>query len=105
MDVAFEARFERHPGRIALLFFTRTSSGPARRMDGLIAHYARVERERVRVFRVDVDAHPTLALTLEVATIPSLVAVRDRRPLGRIEGRASSADIRRLIDDAVARAA
>jgi thioredoxin 1 len=102
MDVGLERRSEPRPGRAALLFFTKTSSGPARRMDGLVAHYARVERERVRVFRVDVDEHPGLADALSVRTIPSLVVVRGRMPVGRIEGRASSAEIQRLIDDAVA---
>ncbi len=102
MDARLESRTRPEPGRAALLFFTRKSSGPARRMDGLIAHYARVARDRVRVWRVDVDEHPGLADMLSVRTIPTIVLVRRRSTLGRIEGRASSAEIRQLIDDHVA---
>jgi len=101
MDMGLESRARPQPARAAFLFFTRKSSGPARRMDGLVAHYARVARDRVRVWRVDVDEHPGLANTLSVRTIPTIVLVRRRSALGRIEGRASSAEIRKLIDEHV----
>jgi len=102
MDMGLEGRSRPEPRRAALLFFTRKSSGPARRMDGLIAHHARVARDRVRVWRVDVDEHPDLADRLSVRTIPTIVLVRRRSALGRIEGRASSAEIRQLIEEHVA---
>ena len=44
-----------------LVFFTSERSGPARRMESLLAHLARKERTRVRVMRVDVEAQPELA--------------------------------------------
>lgn len=100
MDVGLEGH-RPTPGRAALLFFTRKSSGPARRMDGLIAHYARVARDRVRVYRVDVDEHPDLVEKLSIATVPTIVLVRRRSTLGRLEGRASSAEIRQLIEEHV----
>jgi hypothetical protein len=39
-----------------LIFFTRATSGPARRMESLLAQVARKERERLRVRRVDADS-------------------------------------------------
>ena len=44
-----------------LVFFTSQRSGPARRMESLLAHLARKERMRVRVMRVEVEAQPELA--------------------------------------------
>ena len=85
------------------MFFTRRSSGPARRMDGLIAHHARIARDRIRVIRVDVDKYPDLAAELGVEAVPAIVLLRGRTPIGRLVGRASSAEIRELIDAHVPR--
>src|SRR5262249_21160447 len=43
-----------------LVFFTCATSGPARRMESLLAHVARKQRDRLRVTRVDADEHPEL---------------------------------------------
>jgi thioredoxin-like negative regulator of GroEL len=72
-----------------LLFFTTPTSGPARRMESLLAHLARKERTRLRVSRIDVDASPELAERLTVTDVPTLVLVKDRRPVARLEGRVS----------------
>ena len=47
--------------RPLLVFFYSDRSGPARRMESLLAHLARKERERLRFRRVDVDLRPDLA--------------------------------------------
>jgi thioredoxin 1 len=80
-----------------LVFFCSQRSGPARRMESLLAHLARKERARVRIRRVDVDANPELAERFAITTIPTLVLVRDKQVLGRIEGRASAPRIERLL--------
>ena len=80
-----------------LIFFTRETSGPARRMESLLAHIARKERGRLRVRRVDSDAHPRLVKQFAVAEVPSLVLVVDRAVAGRIDGRASMPQIERLL--------
>ena len=53
-----------------LLFFTAQTSGPARRMESLLAHLARKERARLRVARIDVAESPELAEKLGVRTSP-----------------------------------
>lgn len=80
-----------------LLFFTTARSGPARRMESLLAHLARRERARLRVSRVDVEASPELAEKLQVEEIPTLVLIADRRPVARLEGRASAPQIERMV--------
>jgi thioredoxin-like negative regulator of GroEL len=73
-----------------LVFFTSERSGPARRMESLLAHFARKERTRVRVMRVDVEAQPELAAKFRVRAVPTLVLVMRKRAVDRIEGRASA---------------
>jgi thioredoxin 2 len=81
-----------------LLFFTKRTSGPARRMESLIAHVARKERRRLRVVSVDADQNAQLAERLEVDQIPTLVLLEGHSPVGRLEGRATGGQIDDLID-------
>ena len=85
-----------------LLFFTRRTSGPARRMESLIAHVARKERRRLTVLSVDADENAALAERLSVDEIPTLVLVEGRSAIGRLEGRATGGQIDDLINDALA---
>lgn len=80
-----------------LVFFSSRRSGPARRMESLLAHLARKERGRLRLIAVDVDEQPQLASKFRVSVVPSLVLVKDRRVVGRIEGRASAPRIERML--------
>ena len=81
-----------------LVFFTSARSGPARRMESVLAHIARKERGYFRVMRVDVDAHPELVERFRVEVVPTLVLVRERRVVGRLEGRVSAPRIGRLLE-------
>jgi thioredoxin 1 len=85
------------PAAPLLLFFTNQRSGPARRMESLLAHLARKERTRLRVSRIDADESPELAERLGVTEVPTLILVSDRRPVARLEGRVSAPQIERLI--------
>jgi thioredoxin-like negative regulator of GroEL len=80
-----------------LLFFTPETSGPARRMESLLAHLARKERERLRVSRIDVATSPEWADRLSVTQVPTLVLLKDRRPVERLEGRVSAPQIERML--------
>jgi thioredoxin-like negative regulator of GroEL len=80
-----------------LVFFCSVRSGPARRMESLLAHVARKERERVRVMRVDVDERPELAQRFKVNVVPTLALVKDKRVVERLEGRASAPAIERML--------
>jgi thioredoxin-like negative regulator of GroEL len=66
-------------------------------MESLIAHYARTERDRVRVVQVDADEHAALAERLSVRQVPALVLVKERTPVDRLDGRATGAQIEQMI--------
>jgi thioredoxin-like negative regulator of GroEL len=80
-----------------LVFFWSERSGPARRMESLLAHLARKERTRLRVMRVDVAAQPALAERFNVGDVPTLVLVKGKRVVDRIEGRASAPAIESML--------
>ena len=80
-----------------LVFFGAGHSGPARRMESLVAHLARKERSRLRVTQVDVDEQPQLAERFRVKTVPTLALVVDKRVVDRLEGRVSAPRIERML--------
>lgn len=91
--------------RPLLVFFANERSGPARRMESLIAHVARKERERLRVTRVDVDQRPDLARRFGVSDVPALVLVKDKRAVARLDGRSSAPRIERMLEPFLERVA
>jgi hypothetical protein len=88
----------RNESRATLIFFTSESSGPARRMEGLLAHVALKEQDRLRVRHVDVAKHAHLVRTFGVERVPCLVLVVDRKVAGRIDGRANRTQIEVLLE-------
>jgi thioredoxin-like negative regulator of GroEL len=80
-----------------LVFFWSERSGPARRMESLLAHLARKERTRLRVMRVDVEEQPDLAERFGIDDVPTLVLVKGKRVLDRIDGRASAPAIETML--------
>ncbi len=84
--------------RPLLIFFRSMRSGPARRMESLLAHLERKERTRLKVRLVDVDEQGKLAERFRVTTVPTLVLVKDKRVVGRLEGRVSAPRIEELLE-------
>ena len=82
-----------------LVFFSALRSGPARRMESLLAQLARKERHRLSVQRVDVEEQPELAERFRIRKVPTLVLVRGRHTVARLEGRANAAQIEELVDE------
>jgi thioredoxin-like negative regulator of GroEL len=66
-------------------------------MESVLAHIARKERGRVRVTRVDVDEQRELAQRFRVSEVPTLVLVKDKRALARLEGRVSAPRIEQML--------
>ena len=83
--------------RPLLVFFGASHSGPARRMESLVAHLARKERTRLRVTQVDVNDQPELAERFQVDTVPTLALVKEKRVVDRLEGRVSAPRIERML--------
>jgi thioredoxin len=84
--------------RPLLVFFCSTHSGPARRMESLLAHLTRKERSRLRVMRIDVDEQPELAQRFKVSVVPTLVLVKGKRVVDRLDGRASAPKIESMLE-------
>jgi thioredoxin-like negative regulator of GroEL len=84
--------------RPLLVFFGASHSGPARRMESLVAHLARKERDRLRVTQVDVNEQPELAERFRVDTVPTLALVKEKRVVDRLEGRVSAPRIERMLE-------
>ena len=90
--------------RPLLIFFTSHRSGPARRMESLLAHIARKERGRLRVSKVDVDERPEVAERFRVSQVPSLALIVERRVVSRLEGRATAPRIESMLEPYLAEA-
>lgn len=84
--------------RPLLVFFGASHSGPARRMESLVAHLARKERARLRVTQVDVNEQPELAERFRVETVPTIALVKGKRVVDRLEGRVSAPRIERMLE-------
>jgi thioredoxin-like negative regulator of GroEL len=84
--------------RPLLVFFGASYSGPARRMESLMAHLARKERARLRVTSIDIHEQPELAERFRVETVPTIALVKEKRVVERIEGRASAPKIERMLE-------
>jgi thioredoxin-like negative regulator of GroEL len=87
-----------------LVFFRSESSGPSRRLESLLAYLARKERARLRVMRVDVDHQPELAKRFKVRDVPTLVLVKHKRVVDRLEGRVSAPTIESMLEPHLAAA-
>ena len=84
--------------RPLLVFFTSHRSGPARRMESMLAHIARKERSRLRVSKVDVDDRPDLAERFRVDQVPALALVVEQAWSSRLEGRATAPRIESMLE-------
>jgi thioredoxin-like negative regulator of GroEL len=84
--------------RHVLVFFTSERSGPARRMESLLAHIARKERDHLHVKKVDVDRRPDIAERFRVGEVPALALVKDRRVVARLDGRVTTPRIEEMLE-------
>jgi thioredoxin-like negative regulator of GroEL len=84
--------------RPLLVFFTSRRSGPARRMESLLAQIARRERGRLRLSKVDVDERPEVAERFRVAHVPALALIVEKRVVSRLDGRATAPRIETMVE-------
>jgi thioredoxin 2 len=67
-------------------------------MESLLAHLARKERKRLRTARINVDTQPDLAERFQVESIPTLVLVKNKRAVARLDGRVSAPRIEAMLE-------
>ena len=66
-------------------------------MESLVAWVKVTKKRDLRVVDVDADRSPALVERLRVGRIPTLVLVKNRRVVGRLEGRATGRQIDALL--------
>jgi len=66
-------------------------------MESLLAHLARKERDRLRIWRVDADQQRDWVERFKVSQVPTLVLIMERKAVARLEGRASAPQIERML--------
>jgi len=77
-----------------LLFFYSPTSGPSRRLDGLVSCLYVRERSRLRLQKIDVNERRDVAERLRVTTVPTLMLVKDSRIVAQLEGKVTGQQIR-----------
>ena len=66
-------------------------------MESLVAWVKVTQKKRLRVIAVDADKSPALVRELGISDVPALVLVKDRKIVGRLEGRVTGRQIEKLI--------
>ena len=82
--------------KLVLIDFFATWCGPCKMLAPVIEQVAN-DNEDVMVVKVDVDKNPELAVLYKVASIPTLVLLKDGKPLKEHIGFASKAEIESMI--------
>ena len=83
--------------RPLLVFFWSERSGPARRMESLLAHLERKERAPARPPRRR-GREPGARERFKVDVVPTLVLVKDRKAVSRLDGRTSAPRIEAMLE-------
>lgn len=93
-DASFAADVAAAP--LVLVKFAGTWCPPCRALQPTLDALAR-DRTDVLVLSVDVDESQSLAQKYEVRSVPTLLAFRDGRPIGRLVGNQPRARIEELL--------
>lgn len=74
--------------------------GPCRQLAPVIDRLAADYEGRARVFKVDAGANQELAGSLSISAVPTVVAFRDGREVGRLVGLRPESAYRKLLESA-----
>ena len=81
----------------ALVFVHSRRDGASRKMESLVSWVKVTQKKRLRVVDLDAERSSALARRLRVRKVPSLLLVKNREVVGRLEGRATGRQIEELI--------
>lgn len=85
------------PGALKILKFEADWCGPCQQMKPAFSAVSKSEGG-VSFQTVDIDREPTLAERYEVKAVPTVVAVKDGKIVGRLVGLQSEAKLRKFVE-------
>ena len=83
---------------LVLVQFWSPRSAPCKQLTPVLEKAVRTYGGKVRLVRMDTDAHPAIAGQLRVQSLPTVYAFRDGRPLDGFTGPQPEAVIREFVD-------
>jgi len=83
-----------------LLDFWAKWCGPCRALEPVLTQIS-AERQGIRVGKVDIGEEPELAARLDVASVPTLLIMRDGRVVSRLHGAKTKRQLDRALDQAL----
>ena len=98
------ATFDRHALKADIplvIDFWAPWCGPCRTMSPNFEAAAAMLEPRVRLAKLDTEAHPQAAAPYNIRSIPTMVVFRGGQELGRISGAMGAADIQRWVQSVI----
>lgn len=83
---------------LVLVDFWAAWCGPCKQLTPIIEKVVRSYGGKVRLVKIDTDAHPAIAGQLRVQSLPTVYAFRDGRPLDGFMGAQPESAVRQFID-------
>lgn len=92
-----EAKVLNAPGAVVLDFY-QASCPPCRALEPRLERIARQYRDRLPVYRVDIDRDMPVAERFGIKSIPTILVVRGGREVARLDGLISDRDLTAVFD-------
>lgn len=92
-DVIKESR-----NQVVLVDFWAPWCGPCKQLTPVLEKVVREAAGRVKLVKMDIDAHPAIAGQLGIQSIPAVIAFRDGQPVDGFMGALPESQVREFID-------